>query len=216
MPMVSVDQRRKDMNEQAYIGVAWERIRGKFKELDAPIFKKNGDIGALAKRYDAASKSFIDFGKKKNDVRDLWGAAVKQREGVGSKIDDLLGELDKIAPDEEKSLKMIDNPSEIDDGMANLLEAIKGQQDLNKTRKAIFDNLNRLYDSSLKTMTDLRDRAKKEIDAANAGLTKANADMNNAETQIRNLVVRYEKTAFDMDRKEIADEVRKLLAEFGK
>ena len=213
---MSVDQRQKALDEPAYVGVAWERIRGKFKELDAPIFKKAGDIGALAKRYDAASKSFIDFGKKKEDARDLFAASGKQRDGVGSKIDDLKGELDKIGPDEQKSLKSIDDPQDVDEGFKNLLETIKGQQDLNKTKKAIFDNLMRLYDSSLKLLVDLRDKVKKEIDAANAGMAKANADMNTAEAQIRSAVVSYEKTAFDMDRKEIAAEVRKLLAEFGK
>ena len=56
---------------------------------------------------------------------------------------------------------------------------------------------------------------KKEVAAANAGLTSTNNEMNALEGQIRNAVVAYQKVAIDMDKKEIADAVRKFLGVFG-
>jgi chromosome segregation ATPase len=211
----SVDQRTQELTEPSNIAGAWAGINGKFKELNAPIFKKNGDIGAVAKHYDALTKLFLDSVKKKNDVSSILEDGKKQVDAIGNKITDMKEEIDKIMLDEKNSTKTVD-PKTPEDGLEQYDEAIKAHQDATKTRKSVFDNIMRLSDSLVKSMIDTRDKAKKELDAANARLAKANVDLESAEAQIRKMVVGYQKVAFDMDRKDIADGVRQVLSEFGK
>ena len=50
----TAEQRAKDLDAGVtwVLDTAWGDVASKFKEVNTPIFKKNGDIGALAKRYD--------------------------------------------------------------------------------------------------------------------------------------------------------------------
>ena len=93
---------------------------------------------------------------------------------------------------------------------------MKAQQDLNKERKAIFDRMIKLGDDFMKHLHDSIGKVKKEVDAAKAGLTSTNTELNTLEAQIRAIIVKYQKTALDMDRKEIAAAVRGFLTVFGK
>ena len=47
-------------------------------------------------------------------------------------------------------------------------------------------------------------------------MVSSNNEMNALEGQIRAAVINYQKTALDMDRKDIADEVRGLIIGFGR
>jgi len=213
----SLEQRTKDLNEPAQVEGAWAVIRSKYqKDLDAPIFKRAGDITGQAKHYDAASKAFIDAGHRKDDAKAGFADLVKQLNDQLGKIGEMREEFQKIEEDEAASQKRTPSTGSVDDALAGWNETIKAQQDTNKTVKSVCDNLVKMYDNHLKTMIAGRDKVKKEVDTANAALAKANADMNTAEAQIRSTVVKYEKAAFDIGKREIADGVRKLLIEFGK
>ena len=93
---------------------------------------------------------------------------------------------------------------------------IKIMQDLNSERQSIFDNLMKAYDARLKLLVDAHDKMEKAVDAANADLDKANKDMDAAETEIRKCIRSYYATALDMNKKDMADAVNKLVTESGK
>jgi chromosome segregation ATPase len=212
----TVEQRLKDLTDPTTLASDWAGIKSGFKELDAPIFRSAGDLAGATKRYDAATKTFLDFAKKKDDAKDIFAAGAPVLQSLGAKIDDMKKEIDDTGADAATTIKEIADAKTVEDGLLNSTESIKAQQDLNKERKAIFDSLMKLYDSYLKQMIDTRDKVKAAVDAANAGLTRANADLVTLEAQIRNSVVAYQKVALSMNRKDIADAVRKLSADFGK
>lgn len=49
-----------------------------------------------------------------------------------------------------------------------------------------------------------------------AGLASSNQELNTLEAQIRGIFAKYQKTALDMNRNDIADAVRSFLNAFGK
>jgi chromosome segregation ATPase len=212
----TVDQRLKDLTEPSTLASDWAGIKSSFKELDAPIFRSAGDLAGATKRYDAAAKTFLDFVKKKDDAKDIFATIKPQMDSIGTKIDDMKKEIQDTGEDAATTIKKIVDPQTVEEGLQNVTEYVKAQQDLNKERKAIFDTLNKLYESYLKALIETRDKVKAALDAANAGLNRANSELVALEAQIRNAVVAYQKVAISMNRKDIADAVRKLSADFGK
>ncbi len=212
----SVEQRTQELTDPSDIAGAWAGISGKFKELNAPIFKKNGDIAAVAKRYDGLTKTFLDAVEKKDDVSKIADAGGKQAAASASKIGEMKGEIDKVWADEKQSRKAAADPKTPEEIFENFDELVKVYRDVITTRKSVFDNILKLSDQYIKGLTDTRDKIKKALDASGAVLSKANAELDATEGQIRKMVVAYQKVAFAMDRRDIADAVRQLLLEFGK
>ena len=216
----SVEQRTKELVEpttRAYLVSNWNEATSAYsKDLNAPIFKKLGDIAGLAKRYDAAADNFIKFDRKKDDAKKLFDSGFPNVEKPGKQLQGLNKELEDIVKDETASLSKVKNASKAEDLLNDWEEALKGQQDLNKERKAIFDRMLKLGEDVAKARADVIASVKKEIDAAKAGLTSTNNELNTLEAQIRSAVINYQKTAIDMDKKEIADAVRGFLSVFGR
>lgn len=215
----TVERRVKELVEpttRAYAVTNWNDSTSAYtKELNAPIFKKLGDIGAMCKRYDTAADNFIKFDKKKDEARKLFEAASATLEKIRKQSDGLNKELDEIVKDEAASISEVKNATKIEDIQHNWEEGLKVQQDLNKTRKAIFDKKSKLGEDFAKCQADAIASVKKEVEAAKAGMTSTNNEMNTLEAQIRSAVVSYQKTALDMDKREIGDAVRGVLAVFG-
>jgi predicted nucleic acid-binding Zn-ribbon protein len=209
------EQRTKELTKPSAVVKAWSDVKGKFKELDAPIFKKLGDIAGSAKDYDAATKAFLDAVKRKNGVAKVFNDAGKDVASASKRIDDLRKQVDGVLDDEKVSYKL-SGGTDAEDYLEAAENAVKTQQDLNKERAAIFDNLEKAYDALLKAFIDCQDKVQKELDAANADLDSANKDIESAEQDIRKIVRTYYATALDMNRTDIGTAVNKLLAEFGK
>lgn len=210
------DQRLKELTKPSAVLAAWNAIKGAAKgQLDAPIFKKLGDMGARAQEYDKATAAFLATAKKKDDAKKIYLDGAKQVQSGDGKIDGLVKSIDDVAKDENASIKTseLNTP---EDMLKYLDDLIKGQTDLNKERQSIFDNLMKAYDARLKTLNDASDKLQKAVDAANSELDRANKDIDDAEQEIRKLVRTYYTTALDIDRKDVADGVNKLLAEFAK
>jgi hypothetical protein len=87
---------------------------------------------------------------------------------------------------------------------------------MNKMRKVIFDRWQKVSDELVRVRTDAGANVKKAAAAAQAAMVSSNNEMNATEAQIRAMVISYQKTALDMDRKDIADEVRGLIVSFGR
>ena len=72
----SVEQRIKELvepNTRAYAVTNWNDSTSNFaKDLNAPIFKKSGDVASLAKKFDVAGDNFIAASKKKDDSKSLF------------------------------------------------------------------------------------------------------------------------------------------------
>ena len=94
----SVEQRTKelvDSTTRCFLVSNWTDDTAAYaKDLNAPIFKKLGDIAGMAKRYDAAADGFIKFDKKKDESKKLFDAAepnlgklVKESEGLKKELD---------------------------------------------------------------------------------------------------------------------------------
>ena len=215
----SVEQRTKELVEpttRCFLVSNWTEVSSPYsKDLNAPIFKKLGDIAGLAKRYDAAADNFIKFDKKKDDAKKLFESGVPNVQRIGKQMEGLKKELDDIVKDEQSSLSKVKDATKVEDLLNNWEEVLKGQQDLNKERKAIFDRILKLGEEVAKSVTDVIGNVKKEVAAAKAGLTSTNNELNTLEAQIRSAVVNYQKTAIDMDKKEIAGAVRGFLGVFG-
>ena len=213
----SVEQRTKELDIRVYLVASWtERTAAYKKELDAPIFKKLGDVAGLAKRYDAATDNFIKFDTSKDDAKNLFtdgATAVGKIDKLG---EGLIKEQADLVKEGRSTLSLVKDATKIEDRLNNWEEVLKGQQDVNKERKAVFDRIMKLGDDRLKAITDVIGKVRKEVDAAKAGLTSTNNELNTLEAQIRSAIVNYQKTAIDMDKKEIADAVRGFLGVFGR
>jgi hypothetical protein len=216
----SVEQRIKDLVEpttRAYVAKNWAQIVSSFsKELSAPIFKKLGDIAPLAKRYDAAGDTFIAAAKKKDEAKNLFNDAVAKLTKLGTEIDGLKKELDDVFKDESASLSVNKEAKTVEEYIDTWEERVKGQQDMNKMRKVIFDRWMKVSEEILRVRTDASANVKKAAAAAQAAMASSNNEMNATEAQMRAMVINYQKTALDMDRKDIADEVRGLIVSFGR
>jgi DNA repair exonuclease SbcCD ATPase subunit len=185
----------------------------KYPPLNTPIFKKNGDIGALAKRFVTVQSKFEEYDKKKEAAADLFDAGSKQLDKLDTEDEGLRKELDDINADEVAAQKA-PSSSKVEDVLHAWEEGFKALQDMIKERKGVFDRWVKLDANYAKIEADLIAKVKKEVDAAKAGLNSTNAELNSLEAEIRAVNVKYQKTALDMDRKDIADAVRKFLTVF--
>ena len=59
-------------------------------------------------------------------------------------------ELDEIVKDEQSSLSRVKDATKVEDLLNNWEEVLKGQQDLNRERKAIFDRMLKLGEEGAK------------------------------------------------------------------
>jgi chromosome segregation ATPase len=212
----SREQRTKELTKPSAVRAAWGAINGKYKDLNAPIFLKIGNIAARAKDYDDATKDFLDAIKKKNDDAAKIYNEVKKQWGSGSdKIDGLIKEITDTRDDAEAGRKLAggDGP---EDWLEMVDENVKTAENLISERQSIVDNLMKAYKTRLQQLSDGQDKLQKTIDTANAAMDKANKDIDSAEQDIRKFVRGYYTTALDMDKKEMADAVNKLIGEFGK
>jgi hypothetical protein len=182
------------------------------KDLSAPIFKRDGDVAGMAKRLDVAQAKFKEFRDKKENARKLFDTS--QLLKFEAQEADLRKELDDIQMDASQTIKSTAGGT-VDDMMESWEEALKATQDEAKERKAVFDNWIKADAAACKTMSDIIGKVHKEITAANDGLKSTNAELNSLEAEVRAAIVRYEKTALDMNRKDIADKVRKYLTVFS-
>lgn len=216
----SVEQRTKELVEpttRCYLVSNWsEATSAHSKDLNAPIFKKLGDIAGLANRYDAAADNFIKFDKKKDDAKKLFDSGKPNVDKFGKQLEGLKKELDDIVKDEQASLSKVKDATKVEDHLNNWEELLKGQHDLNRERKAIFDRMLKVGEEVAKARSDVIASVKKEVDAAKAALTSTNNELNTLEAQIRTAVINYQKTAIDMDKRDIADAVRGFLGVFGR
>jgi chromosome segregation ATPase len=205
-----------DSTTRTFLVKNWAEASSPYsKDLNAPIFKKLGDIATLAKRYDAAAETFIKFDKKKNDAIKLFDAPSSNLEKIIKQVVGLKKELEEILKDEGASTSLVKDPKKVEDHLNNWEEGLKVMQSVNKERKAIFDRIMKLGEEYAKTQTDAIGNVKKEVAVAMAGLAGSNNELNALEAQMRSAVVNYQKTAIDMDKKEIADAVRGFVNSFG-
>src|SRR4051812_1283610 len=106
----SIEQRTKqlvDSTGRTFLAKNWvDNTSAYSKDLNAPIFKKLGDIAGMTKRYDAAADNFIKFDKQKGDSKKLFLTASPKLDGLHKQRDGLKKELDEIAKDEASSLSI--------------------------------------------------------------------------------------------------------------
>jgi methyl-accepting chemotaxis protein len=210
------EQRAKELTKPSAVRAAWGAINAKYKDFNAPIFLKIGNIAGRAKDYDDASKDFLDAGKKKkDDAAKIFGDMKKQWDTNSDKIDGLLKEISDTR-DDETAGKKLSGGDEPEDWLESAGETAKMAEDLIEERQSIVDNLMKAYKVRLQQTSDQQDKLQKTIDTANATMDKANKDMDAAEQDIRKFVRGYYSTALDMDKKDMADAVNKLIGEFGK
>lgn len=213
----SADQRSKDLDggTRWVLTKAWPASIGKVaKELSAPIFKKNGDMMALAAKYDAGQTKFDEARKKKDSSKAIFDPLMVQLNKISA---------DRGALEKEFAAVRVGNAATLGGRSANTTEecielfeeALKESQDDEKDYKAICDNLLKLSATEIKVTQDAIGKAKKDVAAAAAALNAANTELNNLEAQMRALDAKYQKTAFDMNRTDIADAVRSFLEVFG-
>lgn len=213
----TAEQRAKDLDAGVtwVLDTAWGDVASKFKEVNTPIFKKNGDIGALAKRYDGVVSKFEAFRTQLDKAGDIFDSGGKQLDKMEEEEAGLQKELDDIDADSQKSIKQTGS-AKIEDQINDWEESLKANQDVTKERKAVFERWMKLDAAYDKAQADLIAKAKKAVDAAKAGMNSTNAELNNLEGQMRAINAKYQKVALDMSRKDIADGVRGFLAIFGK
>ena len=214
----SVDQRKKELVDSTTTFSLlewWNNILGENADLKAPIYRNQGDIAGLAKKYDEGAKKFLAADKRKKDSQKLFEGGMAQLEKLRAQNEGLKKELDDIVKDEGKSQQIAD-VKDVDDAINNWEEALKAQNDLNKERKTIYDNMAKVGENYSKALTDATGKVKKEVAAANADFASSNNEMNALEAQIRNIVVKYQKVAIDSNKKNLADAVRGILTAFGK
>ena len=214
--MKTREQRTKELTTPSAVRAAWGAINAKYKDFNAPIYLKIGNIAGRAKDYDDGTTLFLDTVKKKqDDTKKFLDDTLKQYDTQGKKIEDLKKEIDSTR-DYMRAGKKLSGGAEPEDMLERIDELAKGTDDLISERQSIFDNLMKAYQAMEKLLSDARDKMEKTIDTANATLDKANKDIDAAELDIRKYVRGYYQNALDNGKKDMADAVNKLLGEFGK
>jgi hypothetical protein len=214
----TADQREKDLKEgvTSSVASAWSDAASKFqKDLNAPIFLKNGNVAALVARYDKLQEEFDKSRVKKKLSVDVFEAADSQIEKFSTEGEGLLKELTDIANDESASytVKDADDPQAV---ITNWENALKAGQGTNKAQKAVFARWEKLGASVEKIAADAIAKAKKEVASAQAVLNSTNSQLNATEGEIRKVIGLYQNVATDMNRQDIASAVRGFLAIFAK
>jgi methyl-accepting chemotaxis protein len=210
------EQRAKELTKPSAVRAAWGAINAKYKDFNAPIFLKIGNIAGRAKDYDDATKQFLDaIKKKKDDTTKIYTEGQKQWATGSDKIDGLIKEVSDTA-DDARAGKKVSGGDDPEDMLESMDESVKMAENLISERQSIVDNLMKAYKARLQQATDAQDKLQKTIDTANAAMDKANKDIDAAEQDIRKFVRGYYTTALDMGKKEMADAVNKLIGEFGK
>jgi len=215
----TVEQRTKELVDSTTTSsllATWNGIISDTPDLNAPIYKRQGDMAGLAKKYDDAAAKFIKAAKRKDDAKKLFATGAGQLDKLRTQSDGLKKELEDASKDEGKSLQTVDDAKKVEDLINNWEEAIKAQTDLNKERKTIYDNLGKVGDNYLKGLTDTVGKVKKEVEAAKAELNSTNGEMNALEAQVRATSVKYQKIAIDSNKKDVADAARGIVTFFGK
>ena len=211
----SVEQRTKELVEpttKVVLVSTWNDIVAECgKDLGAPIFKKLGDIAGMCKR-----DNFIKYDKKRDDARKLLDTPNATMAKLAKQNAGLKQELVDIGNDMDGTLSLVKDAQKIEDILNNWEEALKSQLEINKERKAITDKMAKVCEEYAKCQADGVSGITKEVTAAKALMTSTNNELNTLESQIRTADVAYQKTAIDMDKKEIADKVRSLLNCFGR
>lgn len=210
------EQRTKELTKPSAVRAAWGAINAKYKDFNAPIFLKIGNIAGRAKDYDDATKEFLDAArKKKDDATKIFGDMKKQWDSGSDKIDGLIKEINDTRDDANAGQKL-SGGAEPEDCLEAAGETVKTAENLLEERQSIVDNLMKAYKARLDQGSDQQDKLQKVIDTANATMDKANKDIDAAEQDIRKFVRAYYSTALDMGKKDMADAVNKLIGEFGK
>ena len=214
----TVDQREKDLKE----GVTWvvvtawtDAISGVKKDLNAQIFLKSGNVGALADRYDKLQSEFNKNREKKSGTVDAFDTARSQLEKIDKEIDALEKQISDITKDENASVKAqkSDDPQAVITEWENNLRA---GQDGDKALKSVFDQWTKLNNSYEKLLSDTIAKVKKDVAAAQGGMASVNTQLNALEGEMRKVVGVYQNTATEMNRQDIASAVRSFLAIFAK
>jgi chromosome segregation ATPase len=214
----TADQREKDLKDGPtwVVVTAWSQaISGVQKDLNAPIFLKSGNVGALADRYDKLQSEFNKNREKKSAAVDLFDTTNGQLDKIEKEVDGLAKEIGAIAKDENASVKTqtSDDPQAVITEWENTLKA---SQDQDKATKVVFDRWTKLNANYDKVMSDAIAKVKKDVAAAQAGLNSTNTQLNALEGEMRKVVGAYQNTATEMNRQDIASAVRGFLAIFAK
>jgi len=213
----TVEERIREMGAaRREITPAWEKAITKFKkDIAAPPFKKNGDVEALAHRFDVAQNKFEGTRNERDGadkfLEDGWDAYMK----LGVKTGSLERELQQISADAFAATKSNRNPKDLEDRLNNWEEMFKRYRETSKEQKNIFDEINKVDNDRLKLLSDTSAKVRAAMKSGNSKLATFNAELNKLEEQIRVTVVKYQKTALDMNRSDIADAVRGFLKVFG-
>lgn len=212
----TVEERIKEMDAaQREIAPAWDKAIVKFqKDIAAPAFKKNGDIRALAQHFDSVQSKFEGTRNAREDAGDLIEAGWTEFMKMGARTAGLENQLKTLFDDARASVKSTQSKT-LDDRLNGWEELLKEHRDLNKEKKNIFDEIVKVGADRVKMISDTSAKVQAAMKSANERLATYNTELNRAEEQIRSAAVKYQKTANDMSRQDIADAVRGFLKVFG-
>jgi len=212
----TVDERIREMDAaRREIEAAWDKAVAKFqKDIAAPAFKKIGDIKALAHEFDVVQSKFEGTRNTRDDaeqlIEDGWTEFIK----LGARTQTLQVQLTRIFDDARASVKSRP-PKTLEDKLNNWDELLKEHRDLNKETKDIFDEILKVGADRVKMISDTGAKVQAAMKSGNSRLASFNAELNGLEDQIRSAVMKYQKAALDINRKDTADAVRGFLKVFG-
>ncbi|HUC65322.1 MAG TPA: hypothetical protein VMA53_07840 [Stellaceae bacterium] len=214
----SLDLRRKeliDSTTKLSLLQGWNDAVSEQKDLGSADYKKLGDVGPLAKKYDVLQDQFRDADNKKKDLMKAVDQSADQADKFTKTTDDLHKEVEDIAEDAHATIDYTKDAKTIEDVISDMEEAIKAQQDANKERKAVFDNIVKNQDAYLKFLIDTHSKFKKAAEALDSTMKSINDQMNRLEDQIRGILVKYSNKATADKKPEVAKAARGVAAGFS-
>jgi chromosome segregation ATPase len=213
----TVEERIKEMETaRRDIEPAWAKAIAKFqKDIAAPAFKKVGDIDALALQFDGVQTKFEGTRNMRDDAGDFIDEGYKEFMKFGNQIGNLQDKVGTLFDSARASVKSGSGSKKLEYRLNSWDELLKEHRDLSGETKNFFDQIVKLQADRVKMISDTSNKVHAEMTSGDKRLAAYNAELNKLEDLIRSTAVKYQKTANDMNRSDIADAVRGFLKAFG-
>lgn len=207
----SAEQRAKEKGIHVFQD-DWDGETAKVrKDIDPTLYKT---ILSLTKRFDELDLKFRDADRRQGDVNDTFDEGKKELLRLDKEMKDWLEKTTTLAAEAFDSIKVAS--SDGPEGRLNSWEEHRKASDsLTQEFKIYFDKINKINESYDKSVADIVNKARSEIERTKGEMRKANDELNSLEAQIRSAALKCEAMAVKQDKPEAAKAVKAFLKAFG-
>ena len=195
---------------------------------DHSELKKNGrfkpDLKPLCAKYDSNKKAYEPLAQRKKNISVYLDQLLATKKTYESECASVEEQRQKVNKENDKAIDEVSSKlggemkKEDNADMSVMLsllrdytDKVKAYLDLNNAHRNKEEKLDNQHVVNLKKICDSYEKESKSIQSA---IDKLETEETNLESQIRKVVLSYQKTAVDIDNKKLETDLNKVLAAF--